>query len=631
MENSNQNYIHKRFFELSLELIFIADFHGYFRYANPSLEKFLGYSTEELLAKDFVEHIHPNDLKKTEKILFNLSKGRNTLVFENRYICKDGSIKNIKWTATPIIEEGIIYGIGKEITEQSLTENNKYENDISYSDLFKTMSVNFMLNELIIDDNGKVIDHYYRDVNPAFTKLVGKLRNEIINKRGKELFKIDDYWLDIFEKVNKTGDPITYQSLSSEMNRYYTIHAWKVKEGLIAVAFSDINEQKEVENKLIKSKEKAEESDRLKLAFLANMSHEIRTPMNGILGFTDLLKEKKVSGEDQLKFIDIIEKSSNRMLNTINNIVDIAKIESGQVKISISKINLNELLDELLDFFLPEARKNKLSISYTKEVSNKRAIFKSDKEKINSILTNLIKNAIRFSTSGHVDFGYHINEDNKKKEIEFFVFDTGIGIPLKRQEAIFNHFVKADIEDVQAFEGSGLGLSISKAYVEMLGGKIWVESKEGVGSKFYFTVPYHMENSINEENDEVSSKAELSITKQLKILIADDDEVGVAFLIEVLKTHAKELLIANTGKEAVKICKENPDIDLILMDIKMPEMNGYEATKQIRAFNKNVYIISQTAFAQVGDREKSLKAGCNNYISKPIVKEKLLELISNHF
>ena len=393
----------------------------------------------------------------------------------------------------------------------------------------------------------------------------------------------------------------------------------------------DITDRKQAEIELVKAKEKAEESDRLKSAFLANMSHEIRTPMNGILGFTNLLKEPNLTGKEQQEFIGIIEKSGERMLTTINDIVDISKIESGQVEVLISNVNLNKKMDELLDFFSPEAKKKNIRLSITNRVPDQQANFKSDKEKLNSVLTNLIKNAIKYTPSGSIEFGYSIVESDRQNELEFYVKDTGIGIPKDRQNAVFNRFEQADIEDRQVYEGSGLGLSISKAYVEMLGGKIWVESEEGVGSQFYFTIPYETNKKEISKKSTEDANEQLLETKNLKVLIADDDEYAITYLSIVLKEYAKEILIAKTGIEAVEMCRVNPNVEIVLMDMKISGIDGYQATQQIREFNKEVFILAQTAYAQTGDREKSIQAGCDDYISKPINKEKLLEIISNRF
>ena len=315
------------------------------------------------------------------------------------------------------------------------------------------------------------------------------------------------------------------------------------------------------------------------------------------------------------------------MLNTINDLMDISMIESGQVKIDISEVNLNELIDCLQTFFEPEAKKKDIHLSFLKQLSDHEAIINTDTDKLYSILTNLIKNAIKFTNSGSVEFGYK----KKHEEIEFFIKDTGIGIPQKWHRAIFDRFVQADLSLSKKYEGSGLGLSISKAYVEMLGGKIWVESKKGEGTVFYFTIPCDKTKIDITTNDEVESatKSEHNV-KKLKFLIADDEEFADLYLTELLKDYYKIVLHAKNGVEAVDMCRNNPDIKIILMDIKMPEMSGYEATRKIREFNKKVIIIAQTAYALAGDREKAINAGCDDYISKPIEKDKLKRIIEKY-
>ncbi len=235
------------------------------------------------------------------------------------------------------------------------------------------------------------------------------------------------------------------------------------------------------------AKERAEESDKLKSAFLANLSHEIRTPMNGIMGFAELLKNPQLPGEQQREYAGIIEKSGKRMLNIINDIVDISRIEAGVMDVSLEKSNINEQLEYVYGFFKPQADDKGLQLILTDKLSTGKAMVLTDSEKLYAILTNLVKNAIKYSSQGTIQFG--CNENRSK--LEFFVRDTGIGIPEDRQQAIFERFVQADIEDREARQGAGLGLAISKAYVEMLGGEIWVESKIGQGSTFYFTLPYH--------------------------------------------------------------------------------------------------------------------------------------------
>ncbi len=376
------------------------------------------------------------------------------------------------------------------------------------------------------------------------------------------------------------------------------------------------------------AKEKAEESDVLKSAFLANMSHEIRTPMNGILGFTQLLKEPDTTHDEQKEFIDIIEQSGIRMLDTINDIVNLSKIESGLITVNSNETDINEQIDFIYNFFRPEVESKGLQFSVKNTLHSKDSIINTDSDKVYAILTNLVKNAIKFTNEGSIEIGY----EKKGKFLEIYVKDTGLGISKNNKDVIFERFRQVNESLDRMHEGSGLGLSIAKSYVEMLGGKIWVESEERKGSIFYFTIPSLADsNKKTIIKDPVQDVDEKLQERQLKILVAEDDEASFSFLKLLLKKFSSEIIHAATGIEALVASRNNPDIDLILMDIKMPEMDGYEATRQIRLFNNDVVIIAQTAFVLSDDREKALQAGCNDYISKPLKKTLLLELIKKYF
>lgn len=396
-------------------------------------------------------------------------------------------------------------------------------------------------------------------------------------------------------------------------------------------AYESINEElKQTNNELITAKEKAEESDHLKSAFLANMSHEIRTPMNGILGFANFLKKPDLTSEQQQKYVSVIEDSGARMLNIINDIIDISKIEAGLMKLNIRESNIKEQIEYIYTFFKPEVEAKGMKLLLSNALSLEESVIYTDREKIYAILTNLVKNAIKYSNEGTIEIGCL----KKGDFLEFFVKDTGIGIPKERQKVIFERFMQADIEDKMARQGAGLGLSISKAYVNMLGGEIWADSETDIGSTFYFTLPYKTgkEENIHQNGSSYvkSVKSQKSKLSGMTILIAEDDEISQIMLEEELSPHSKKILIAKTGIEAVETCRDNTDIDLVLMDIRMPDMNGYEATKQIRQFNKDVVIIAQTAYGLTGDREKAIQAGCNDYIAKPIDINELYALIEKH-
>jgi CheY-like chemotaxis protein len=312
--------------------------------------------------------------------------------------------------------------------------------------------------------------------------------------------------------------------------------------------------------------------------------------------------------------------------------MDISKVEAGQIEISVSDVNINEQTEYLHAFFKPEAEKKGLQIICRNSLPEKEAVIKTDRDKIMAILTNVIKNAIKYTNEGSVEFGYVKNKNN----FEFFVKDTGIGIPAHKHQIIFDRFVQADFNLSSRYEGSGLGLSISKAYVELLGGNIWLTSEEGKEGRqgktaFYFTIPYNGEAVKTKTKKGPSSNTNKNRQiMNLKILIAEDEESAYEFLSIILKNIGREIPHAKTGTEAVRFSKENKDIDLILMDVRMPEMGGYEATRKIREFNKDVKIIAQTAFALTGESAKAIEAGCDDYISKPINKDDLFMMIGKH-
>ena len=389
--------------------------------------------------------------------------------------------------------------------------------------------------------------------------------------------------------------------------------------------FEDFVDQK---RELRHAKEKAEESDVLKSAFLANMSHEIRTPMNGILGFVELLKEPQLTGEERVEYIGIIEESGKRMLNIINDIISISKVEAGQMEVINSDTNINDQIKYIYTFFKPEAAYKGVELFYKTGLPDLESNVHTDREKIYAIFTNLVKNAIKFTNSGFIELGY----EKKGNFLEFFVRDTGVGIKPEQQGIIFERFRQANESLSRHFEGAGLGLAISKAYVEILGGKIRVESEFGKGSTFHFSIPYHPQRLVlthlATQNPDI---IEILPVDSLKILVAEDDIVSNLFLTKLIRSFAKEIFLVKTGVEAVITCRNTPDLDLILMDIQMPEMDGYEATREIRKFNQKVIIIAQTALGLKGEREKALAAGCNDYLSKPITLPEFSELIKIYF
>lgn len=382
----------------------------------------------------------------------------------------------------------------------------------------------------------------------------------------------------------------------------------------------DIKLRVGIEKELISAKEKAEESNRLKSHFLANMSHEIRTPMNGILGFLDLLQDVNLPDAEKSRYLSIVNKSGVRLLDTINDIIEMSRIEAGQVHVELKRFNLAEMMQDLYDFFKPQTDEKGLNFNCELHRLGGRVMLITDRHKLEGILTNLLKNAIKFTMAGSIEIGGYREAD----AVVLYVRDTGRGIPADRLEAIFERFIQADLGDTRGHEGSGLGLSIAKAYTEMLGGKIYVESEPDKGSLFYIVLTDLFADPLPRQ---VSQPIRVPSLHGLFMLVAEDDDTSFLYIEMVLKQNGMRLLRTFTGQETIRALRQHPDISMILMDIKMAGMNGLEATREIRKFNTSIPIIAQTAFAIAGDKELALAAGCNDYIAKPIKKELLLETI----
>ena len=398
-----------------------------------------------------------------------------------------------------------------------------------------------------------------------------------------------------------------------------------VEFGHIGSMFEENIKQKQ---QLEFSKQKAEESDNLKSAFLTNLSHEIRTPMNAIVGFSDLLNNPKLSNKERLEYLGIIAQSGSNLVSIIDDLVEMSKIDAKQIAPNYSSVNLESCLNELY---------NQIKITIPKEKTIDFELIKSENPIANRILTdeiklkqiviNLITNAIKFTENGFVTFEYAVNI--KKSTISFIINDTGLGIDDAHQEIIFDRFRRIDGDYAIKVGGLGLGLAISKAYIEMLGGTISLQSKVGVGSRFLFTIPLIFDkNESNTSSILVNQKNAEQITGNETILVAEDDNINFLLLEKIMQLKNYKIIRAKNGQEAVAICRDNKNIDLVLMDIKMPILSGYEALAKIKVFRPELPIIAQTAYSSSEDQEKMEQAGFINYITKPINKEKLFEIIA---
>ncbi len=490
----------------------------------------------------------------------------------------------------------------------------------------------------------------YVFVNSAFCKMTGYSEKELLKmtifemlenpsllnisekrlEEENEIFGIPSEY--IFKRKNNSIFPIEITINPIEYG----------SQNLLLGMLTDISKRKDAEKKLEKQYEelkaaklKAEESDQLKTEFIHNMSHEIRTPLNGILGFSNILNKPNLTSEKTKHYTSIIQSSGNQLLRIIDDILEISKLGTKQVKTVETETILNDIFLDLFSIFDIKAKEQKIPLYFKKGFSDYESKIFTDKPKLYKILYNLLENALKFTTVGFIEFGYSLNlvqtQDHGAQQLQIYVKDTGIGIKPENQKTIFDRFSQEEKSLSQKVGGLGLGLSIAKENVELLGGKITLESEKGKGSTFFVTIPYKPVNkvSINEE------KNKMLITKEPKgstILIVEDEEINYLYLEVLLEDIELNLktIHAKHGKEAVEICKENNEIDFILMDLKMPIMNGFEATKLIKELRPNLPIVAQTAYSTRDEKQQAFSAGCDDFISKPINEETLNGIINKY-
>lgn len=470
----------------------------------------------------------------------------------------------------------------------------------------------------------KFFDFIHPDDTESTYKAVKELsgRGKVLNFTNRYRTKQGEYrWLewrsffdndliyavarDVTERKTTEEQLVENERILKEQNEEYVA----LNEEL-----SESNQRiREINEKLIEATEKAQESDRLKSAFLANMSHEIRTPMNGIVGFCQLLKQTNAVDEQVTKYCDIIATSSNQLLAIINDIIDISKIEAGQVTLSHEPVSIMDVVERTMSIFSALANQRNVELKINSEIDSSLVIL-SDQTKIAQILSNLVNNAIKFTQQGFVEVGVSENS----KHLKIWVKDTGIGIAKENQALIFDRFRQVDGANPNSMKGTGLGLSISKSLVEMLGGEIWVDSDLGKGATFTFTIPNIKAMDGFEtvkRDDDTPDKFDFG---GVSILLAEDDNINKLLLRRALESANAKVLLASNGAEAIEVLKGNSNIRIVLMDIKMPVMDGLEATQLIKLAHPNMPIVAQTAYALPDERKRAIEAGCDAYLTKPI-------------
>ncbi|MDB9873793.1 response regulator [Flavobacteriaceae bacterium] len=521
-----------------------------------------------------------------------------------------------------------------QILAQKITIEHLKESKKQYSVIVNSIPKMFKIIELIYDETGKGVDYYYRQTNPAFEIYVGKSREQLIDKRSTRRSEpLEKYWLETYNKVMNTGIPVTYQNNKTNNGHYFEIFAWKIDTKLIAVIFEDITERKLLELKRIADKEKAEESKKLSNDFISNLSHEIRTPMNGILGFTKFLSDPTLTDIKRKHYVSIIQNSGKQLMRTMDDLLEFSKLGTKQVKTIEKEICLNDFLFELFTVFDVKAKENKIPLYLRKGLSDKESTVLIDETKLSNVLGNLLENALKFTKEGFIEFGYKQIDSN----LEIYVKDTGIGIKNNHQKSIFRRFSKEEKKSSKNIGGLGLGLWIARENTNLLGGEITLKSKKNIGSTFFVTLPYapalsSLDNNSSTPNlkEEEEEEEEKEVHK-CNILIAEDEEINFLFLEILLKNEVDlhcSIIHAKNGAEAVAICRKNTEIDFVLMDLKMPIMDGFEAIKLIKEFRPELPIVAQTAFSSAEDKERVFAAGFNDFLSKPISQEALSEVIN---
>jgi len=649
LKESEEKY--RTTYENSPDSIIIHDFEMNIVDVNQKAIKEFGYSKEEFLQMKVFDLHTKDELTHSKEVLDEMNK-QERLKVDTKFQRKDGSIF---WAdASPCRYElngrPIIHVVIRNITELVDARNELQKHYYHLEELVEEKS-----REL------KISERKFRNIAENIPGLVVKYKlspagaEELLylNKNVEEVYEVphaeainninllwerihpDD--LDGYKKLlEKSASELSFWKTELRIQMPDGRIKWldargvpnKGEDGSIIwdVIGIDISDRKKAEEALVVAKKKAEENDKLKSAFLANMSHEIRTPMNGLIGFADLLKEKDLSDEERNYFIDIIQTNSNNLLNLINDIIDLSKIEAGQLNIRLKPCKPANIIRDLEETFNQiKKQKDKTHIQFITRVSKKDANLQieTDPERLKQVLTNLLGNALKFTDNGTIEFGFAVSNN----KVKFFVKDDGTGINKKDLNSIFNRFERADNAAKKVVEGTGLGLSISKGIVELLQGQIDVKSTEGKGTTFEFYIPFI---KVKGENKSTSKEQEVDFNKfkGKTIVVAEDDIFNLQLFKVILENTPATVLYAENGKEVVEIVDKNPDTDIILMDIRMPVMDGVEAARIILNNNPKIKIIAQTAHAMVYDKDKFLKSGFVDYLSKPISREMLFKKLA---
>eukprot|EP01029_Cantina_marsupialis_P024232 TRINITY_DN617_c1_g1_i4.p2 TRINITY_DN617_c1_g1~~TRINITY_DN617_c1_g1_i4.p2 ORF type:complete len:945 (+),score=97.47 TRINITY_DN617_c1_g1_i4:21618-24452(+) len=600
--------------------------------ANDTACILLGYTKDELLKlslQDFVEDLTDNYIIESIKRLTREKQFTTEQVFVSKY-GKKTPMEAVNQLVT-LQGKHVILSTARDITERKHAQQIIIQSERRLKKMIYKSPL-----PVVITDNNRDIEYF----NDKFIELFGYTLNDIktSNEWYKNCYPDEEYrrmvkesWRKAIEKAKNEKTDIEKQifhiTTKSGEKRHCEFFMVPLDTSSMII-INDITNISNTQQELLEAKEKAEESDRLKSAFLANMSHEIRTPMNGIIGFADMLRKPEITKEQHNIYIDIIYKSSNQLLKIINDILDISKLDAGQTLVKETQCSINVVLDELhMKFSKENISDNEIEFRVTKTLPNDKTLVVTEERKLRQVLSNLLNNAFKFTSSGSIEFGYKLLHD---EFLEFYVKDTGIGIQKEKQDIIFERFRQVEESFTRKYGGTGLGLAISKGFVELMGGKIRMETMEDEGTTFYFTIPY---KPVDKESKPIVKKKKKKDYKwdDKLILVVEDDETNFKYIESALKPTKVKILRTISGNKAIELSLRNPTINLVLMDLRLPDINGLEATQSIKKMRDSLPIIAQTANAFREDRNKSLEAGCDDFIAKPFDEKKLLDTINKYF
>ena len=652
-KSSNGNWQAKLLYNITSEALIIIE-KDIIIHCMDSFEKITGFNENELIGHTFLKTVHPSD----QACISDFINDKTNTIEKYNGVRKDNTPYYAEITAHKIQDEkNKKYLLIRDISVRHRLEQKLRESETKFRNLANTTSVAIMIYQgeywAYANPAAERISGYKEEelkklkywsiVAPEYRDLIlqrGKQRQDgedvpsgyefkIISKDGKEKWVLLEGKLTIFN--GKPAGLISIIDITHikqiELNLKEKNKALLEKDKLLEQSnkkLSELNiELQERNTALLVAKEKAEESDRLKSAFLANMSHEIRTPMNAIMGFAELLTESENISENEIEFANTIYQRSQHLLQIINDIVDISKIEANLLTITKSEFELNTFLNELRSSFeqlLHRNGKNNIEIIISTQSPQKQIY--TDKIRLEQILTNLVGNAIKFTNEGSITIAY---KDLQKNKIQFTVTDTGRGIPNNQQDKIFGRFVMANDGTTDKQEGTGLGLAIAKSLSEILGGNIWINTAYKNGASFHFTIQNEKskEESISPEPEKNNTKCLLD---DKVILLIEDDIWNASYLHNFLSEKCAEVITCKSAEDGILELESQKQIDLILLDIKLPGMNGFTALPLLKS-KRNIPVIAQTAYAFNEDRLKALAAGFDDYISKPIDGNQLLEVV----